>query len=265
MKPMTVPNAPRPANTAALLAPDEPPPFEVVAPSVTSPFLILCDHASRRIPRSLGALGLPDEELGRHIAWDIGVADLGRLLAAELGAWLILQNYSRLVIDCNRQLTHPDSITKKSEDTPIPGNQAVSEAKAQRRALEIFEPYHARIRRELDERTFHGKPPFLIFLHSFTPRYRGIERPWHAGVLSHRDTRMAAPLLEALRNEPGLVVGDNEPYAASAQTDYGIVEHAEHRGLLHVELEVRQDLLVTPGDLAGWSERLARLLRKVAA
>jgi predicted N-formylglutamate amidohydrolase len=243
-----------------LLAPDDPAPFEVVPATPRSRYVITCDHASRRIPRALGTLGLPEHELERHIAWDIGVAELGRKLAAALDATLILQGYSRLVIDCNRPLDRPDSIATSSEDTPIPGNVDISPASARARAAEIFEPYHARIQRELDERRARSQTTLLVLLHSFTPVYRAVGRAWHAGVLHLRDTRLASPVLRALRAEPGLVVGDNEPYAASDLTDYGIVEHGEKRGLLHVELEVRQDLIADDAGTSAWAERLARVL-----
>lgn len=248
-----------------LLGSEDPPPFELVSGTPRSRYVITCDHASRRIPRALGSLGLPDHELERHIAWDIGVADLGQELARLLDATLILQGYSRLVIDVNRSLDRPDSIATTSEDTPIPGNAGVSPEDARARATEIFEPYHACIRRELDERQRRNQPTTLILLHSFTPVYRAVARAWHAGVLHLRDTRLAHPVLHALRAEPGLVVGDNEPYAASELTDYGIVQHAEKRGLLHVELEVRQDLIADAWGAREWAERLARVLHAADA
>jgi predicted N-formylglutamate amidohydrolase len=255
----------KPRRSESLIASDEPPPFEVVEGRTSSPYVIQCDHASNRIPRALGTLGLPERELERHIAWDIGVAAVARPLARALDAWLILQNYSRLVIDCNRPLEHADSIAASSEDTTIPGNRDISPLEAKRRATSIFEPYHSRIVRELDERAKAGTPTILVFLHSFTPTFRGVSRPWEAGVLFHRDRRLAAPLLEALRSEPGLTVGENQPYAASALTDYGLVEHGERRGLLHVELEVRQDLIEHSKGQLDWAERLARLLRVAEA
>jgi predicted N-formylglutamate amidohydrolase len=245
-----------------LLAPDEPLPYEIVEGRDVSPYLVLCDHAGRRVPRALGSLGLKERELDRHIAWDIGASALARRLAGALGAWLILQNYSRLVIDCNRPLTSPDSIAARSEDTWIPGNQEVSRDQAALRAERIFAPYHARIRHELERRAAVGQPSTLIFLHSFTPTFRGVARPWHAGVLYHRDTRVAAPLLAALRRDPALVIGDNEPYAAGPLTDYGIIEHAERRGLPYVEIEVRQDLITDDSGQAVWAERLARSLNE---
>jgi predicted N-formylglutamate amidohydrolase len=254
---------PSDAVSLGLLADDEPPPFEVVNGGPRSPYVIVCDHASRKLPRALGSLGLPARDLGRHIAWDIGAAALARRLREALDGWLILQNYSRLVIDCNRPLTSPDSIVGRSEDTVIPGNQGLSREQAALRVRGIFEPYHARIRRELDERTSRGQASVLLFVHSFTPTFRGVARAWHAGVLYHRDTRLAHPLLSALRREPDLVIGDNEPYAASALTDYGLIEHGERRGLPHVELEVRQDLLGDENGVNAWSERLARLLEHV--
>lgn len=254
-------------RTLRLLADDEPPPYEVVEHAAVdgtapSPYVIVCDHASRRIPRALAGLGLSDSDLERHIAWDLGVAALGRSLAEELGAWLILANYSRLVIDNNRPPGRPDSIARISEDTEIPGNLHVDDQEAQLRAREIFEPYHARIQSELDRRQASGQDTVLVLLHSFTPVFRGQRRTLDAGVLHLDDQRLAAPLLDALRREPGLLVGDNEPYAASQLTDYGLVVHGLARGLLHVELEVRQDLLASEAGKLEWSQRLARLLRE---
>ena len=245
----------------ALLGEYDPAPFRVLQGQAESPYLIICDHAGRSVPRALGSLGLSEAELQRHIAWDIGAAALARRLATELGAWVILQEYSRLVIDCNRPLTSPESIVQQSEDTVVPGNLAISPAQAEARALCVFGPYHARITRELTERASRGQASTLIFLHTFTPTFRGVSRPWHAGVLRNRDGRLAQPLLRALRAEPELLIGDNEPYAASEQTDYGLVEHGERRGLPHVELEIRQDLLSDAEGQEAWAVRLARALR----
>ena len=248
----------------ALLDEDEPSPFEVVEGGPRSPYVVLCDHAGRSLPRALGTLGLPAGELDRHIAWDIGASGLARHLARALDAWLILQTYSRLVIDCNRPLTSAESIVEHSEDTLIPGNQALSRGQAQRRARDIFEPYHARIRHELDRRAAQGDAAVLIFVHSFTPTFRGVARPWHAGVLYSEDARLALPLLAALRREPDLVIGDNQPYAADALVDYGIIEHGQRRGLPHVEIEVRQDLLGEEAGQKTWAQRLALGLEKTS-
>jgi predicted N-formylglutamate amidohydrolase len=154
-------------------------------------------------------------------------------------------------------------VVRASDGTLIPGNVAVTPEDTRLRAQCIFEPYHARIRRELDERSARGRASALIFLHTFTPVLGGSARAWHAGVLHHRDQRLAAPLLQGLRSEPDLIVGDNEPYAASESTDYGLIEHGERRGLPCVELELRQDLLADAPSRAAWSHRLARLLRSV--
>lgn len=242
----------------------DPAPFRVLQGSATSPYIIICDHAGRSVPRALGSLGLSETDLQRHIAWDIGVAPLARRLGAELEAWVILQEYSRLVIDCNRPLDSAASIVQQSEDTVVPGNLAISPSHAQARARCIFEPYHARISRELTERAARGQASVLIFLHTFTPTFRGVSRRWHAGVLHHEDTRLATPVLRALRAEPELLVGDNEPYAASALTDYGLIEHGERRGLPHVELEIRQDLLADAAGQEAWAQRLARILRETS-
>ena len=243
-----------------LLAADEPGPFEVIEGNIRSPYVILCDHAMNRVPRALGSLGLAASELERHIAWDIGASSLARALASKLDAWLILQNYSRLVIDCNRPLTSADSIALHSEDTLIPGNQNLSRTEQTQRARSIFEPYHEQIRCTLDARAANKQSSLLLFVHSFTPRFRGIARPWHAGVLYHEDLRLALPVLRGLRRDSSLVIGENQPYQASKLTDYGLIEHGERRGLPCVELEVRQDLLATRNDQAIWAERLARVV-----
>jgi predicted N-formylglutamate amidohydrolase len=240
----------------------DPAAFRVERPAGASPFLITCDHASRRLPRRLGKLGLSEEDLGRHIALDIGIGGVARQLSEQLDAFLILQSYSRLVIDANRPPGAADSIVGWSDDTPIPGNQGLSAAEVEKRARETFYPYHDRIRRELDERAKAGRTTVLVALHSFTSSLGGRPRRWHVGVLYHRDARLGHLLLELLRHEPGLVVGDNEPYAATDETDYTLVVHGERRGLPHVELELRQDLIADEGGQAAWAARLATLLRR---
>ena len=251
---------------ATLLEEDEPPAFEVEAregggdPDVRSPFVVACDHAGRRIPRRLGALGLPEEVLARHIAWDIGARGVARRLAAALGAVFIGQRYSRLVIDCNRPLEAADSIAASSEQVVIPGNQHVGRDEAEARARAIFHPYHDQIRSELDRRRAAGRPSIFVAVHSFTPVFLGVARPWHVGVLYNRDARLAEPLLGLLRREGDLVVGCNEPYAVSDATDFSVVHHGERRELPHVELEIRQDLITDDAGQIAWAERLARLL-----
>lgn len=238
--------------------------MQLLRASGSSPYLLLCDHAGNRVPRSLGGLGLPDAELQRHIAWDIGAAPLTTLLSEVLDATAVLQRYSRLVIDCNRPLHSPDSIAARSENRLVPGNQQVSAADVEQRQREIFAPYHACIRDQLEARLRRGQTTLLIAIHSYTPVYLGQARPWHAGVLYHRDARLARALGAALRAEPGLLVGDNEPYSVGDDTDYAIPEYGERRGLPHVELEVRQDLIADAAGQQQWAQRLARLLRPIA-
>ena len=194
-------------------------------------------------------------------AGDIGAAAVTRGLAERLDAWAILQTYSRLVIDCNRRPDVPSSIPVRSENTDIPGNVGLGEADAAARRIEIFEPYHAQITNLLDARAKAGRPVLLLAMHSFTPIYDNAARPMHAGVLYNRDPRLSLALLAlCCGEEPGLVVGDNAPYQVSDETDYGVPVHAEPRGIPHVELEVRQDLIADEKGQAEWIERLARLL-----
>jgi len=242
-----------------LLAADEPAAFRVEREHGRSPFVLICDHAGARVPRRLDSLGLPAEELQRHIAWDIGAAEVASRLAALLDAFLILQTYSRLVIDCNRPPGSPQSIVQLSESTRIPGNESVPASEALAREREVFRPYHERICAELDRRKAAQQPGILVAVHSFTPAFHGRQRPWHAGVLYNRDRRLARAVLQALRADPELVVGDNEPYAASDSTDYAIPVYGEQRGLLHVGIELRQDLLDEAGQ-QEWAGRLAQAL-----
>jgi predicted N-formylglutamate amidohydrolase len=241
-----------------LLEPDEPPAYRVERPDGKSPFFLTCDHAGDRVPRKLGSLGVSAADMKRHIAWDIGAAAVTVKLAAALDAFAILQTYSRLVIDCNRRPGVPTSIVRMSEATPIPGNEAVTVEQAALREQEIFRPYHDRIRTELDTR--RHRLTLLISVHSFTPTFHGTPRPWHAGVLYNRDPRLASELLGYLRAEPGLVIGDNEPYSVGDTTDYTIPEHGEKRGIPHVGIELRQDLISTETGQSEWAERLARAL-----
>ena len=247
-----------------LLEADEPPAFRVERPDGKSPYFLTCDHAGRRVPRKLGSLGVSAEDMGRHIAWDIGAAAVAVKLSAALDAFAILQTYSRLVIDCNRRPGLPDSIVRISESTRIPGNEAVSVAEAAAREREIFRPYHDRICAELDTRRAQQRPTLLISVHSFTPRFHGNQRPWHAGVLYNRDARLAIELLRRLQEEPGLVIGDNEPYSVGDTTDYTLPEHGERRGLLHVGIELRQDLVGAEAGQNEWAERLARVLVSIS-
>ncbi len=241
----------------SLLQSGDPAPFEVVNERAGSRFVICCDHAGRVLPRQLGTLGVSPSELERHIACDLGVAELGRALAQRLDAFLILQTYSRLVIDVNRPPGTPDSIVTLSERTEIPGNVGLSAEQCLAREQAIFWPYHRRIEAELDRRDASA---VLIALHSFTPSYKDVARHWHGGILYGRDVRLAQPMLAYLRREDGLVIGDNEPYAVSEQTDYAAIVHGERRGLPYVEVEVRQDLIADAAGCAAWSERLARAL-----
>jgi len=246
----------------SLLAPDEPPPVSVENEHGRSKFILVCDHAGRALPRSVGDLGLSEEDRHAHIAWDIGAAGVARRLARKLDAVLFLQHYSRLVIDCNRPLEAKDSIPETTGGVNVPGNQALRAEERAARAREIFSPYHDRVRMEIEARG--GKPYCFVSVHSFTPVLYGERRRFHAGVLYHDDTRLAAPLLEELRSDQDLVVGDNEPYRASPQTDYSIIEHAQKRGMPYVELEVRQDLIAEPEGQERWAERLMQAILRAA-
>src|ERR1700676_3470974 len=250
-------------DTSLLLGTKDVPPVLEHHAGGRSPFLLTCDHHGRLIPALLGDLGLPASELERHIAWDIGIAGVADALSRDLDAHLIAQRYSRLVIDCNRPPDAPSSIPRISEATVIQGNEGLTQEAAATRRRQIFDPYHRRIAEVIDARLRDGVATALVSLHSFTPVYAGIARPWHIGTLYHRDTRLPPLLLKWLRAEPDLVVGDNEPYAVSDETDYTIPVHGEARGLMNSGIEIRQDLIAEPAGQRQWAGRLARIFGEI--
>jgi len=245
-----------------LLSKTDPPPFIIHHPHGSSPFMLLADHAGQRIPTQLGDLVLPEGEINRHIGWDIGIAAVTIELAQRLDAFAILQPYSRLVIDCNRPLSAASLIVESSDGTWIPANNALNSAQRQQRINAIHTPYHARIAEELDQRQQAQQPTLLLMMHSFTPVMNGMARPWHAGVLYHRQPRFAHLLRAALQAD-GWIVGDNQPYAVSDHSDYAVPVHGEQRGLQHVALEIRQDLISTASGQQAWAARLERILRQL--
>jgi len=246
-------------GTARLLCDGDVAPVREVNVEGHSPFLLTSDHYGRLLPKQLGNLGLTEEELTRHIAWDIGIAGVVERLAVALDGHLVAQRYSRLVIDCNRPPDVAGSIAVVSEATAIPGNEGISADERDARRREIFDPYHRCIDAAIDRRLRTHRPTVLVALHSFTPVYHGTQRPWHIGALYRGDTILPRLLLQHLRAEGDLVVGDNKPYAVSDATDYTIPVHGEARGLINTGIEIRQDLIADPSGQQQWAERLARI------
>lgn len=247
---------------SSLLGADDPPPFTVVNPEASTPLLLLCDHASKAVPKKLARLGLSDADLSRHIGWDIGAAEVARRLSRDLDATLVLSGYSRLVIDCNRRPGHPTSIAPVSDGIEVPGNFNLSEAERAERAEACFWPYHRAIGRAIDAKRAHGLTPALVVIHSFTPSMAGFDRPWHVGILWDDDARLAAPLLEHLRRRDDLVVGDNEPYSGRGEHEFTIGMHGRPGNLPRVSIEVRQDLIADPAGCDRYAEILAPALRE---
>jgi predicted N-formylglutamate amidohydrolase len=244
------------------LGPDDGPPALVLNGDSEAPLVLLCDHASNAIPRSLNRLGLDDSALGKHVALDIGAGELTRRLAEALGVAAVLCQYSRLVIDCNRYLADPTAFQEVSDRIDIPGNRHLTQADRDARVEAIRVPYHAAISRVLAARTRGDQVPGLVSVHSFTPSMNEFRRPWHVGVLWDRDERFAEPMLAHLRRDPDLCVGDNEPYSGRYPADYTVDHHGELRGRPCVSLEIRQDLLLDEAGLNFWTARIASILRE---
>ena len=243
--------------TETWIAADEPPPYEVVNGEGRGRVILTCDHASDRIPRRLGTLGVSAADRKRHVAWDIGAEVVARRLSELLDAPLVLCGYSRLVVDCNRPLDQPEAFVTQSEDVQVPGNRSLGADERAGRADAFYWPYHDAVNRVVGARTGGERPPVLVAVHSFTPVYHGQRRPWHIGVLSRLDRRLAELLLGRLGADSALCVGDNDPYRVALDEDYTIPVHGEIRGLPHALLEIRQDLIAEDRGALGWAERLA--------
>ncbi len=236
---------------------------ELINPHALHPVLITGDHAGNAVPEALANLGLPAGELARHIAWDIGIADLARLLAARLNATAVLARYSRLVIDANRALGEAGLIVEASDGTPVPANLALTDNARAQRITELYWPYHQTIDSQIARLQRRGLIPIVLALHSFTPALKvgTAPRPWHVGVLYGPDLRLANLLLTALKKE-GLTVGANEPYSGVTH-GFGLKVHGVAHGIPHAELEIRQDLITSAEGREVWADRLARVMQSV--
>jgi predicted N-formylglutamate amidohydrolase len=235
---------------------------ETISGRLDCGLLILCDHASNALPPAYGSLGLPEGELARHIAWDIGAAQVTRALAALFDAPAVLTRYSRLLIDPNRGADDPTLVMRLSDGAIVPGNRHVDAAEIALRRERYWAPYRARAGEAIDAMSAAGPPPAIVSIHSFTPVWRGRPRPWQIGLLWDRDERLAAALLSGLAREPGIVVGDNEPYDGALMGDT-LHELGTQRGLAHVLVELRQELIGSPEGAGAWAGVLARALAPV--
>lgn len=224
--------------------------------------VLLCDHARNALPPEYGALGLPPDEFSRHIAYDIGAEGVTRGLAARLQATALFTGYSRLLIDPNRGLDDPTLIMKLSDGAVIPGNRDIDAAERQKRVERYYLPYHTAITREIDSLIALRIRPILVSIHSFTPAWKNVPRPWHAGILWDRDGRLPRLLLDGLRRDASLVVGDNEPYHGALEGDT-LNTHGTKRGLAHALIEIRQDLIADQSGVDEWVDRLALILEPV--
>ena len=255
---------PMEAAEAGLLAVVEPAVYEIFNPEASAPLLLICDHASNFIPRSLASLGLHETQLARHIAYDIGIAEVTRQLARRLDATAMLSGFSRLIVDPNRDPEDPTQIAQIGDGAVVPGNRNLNPAARRARLETFFEPYHEAIEARLDALEAHGSAPAVISVHSFTPVMRGFERPWQVCALWNRDPRLPLPFMDKLR-ALGFTVGDNEPYSGRDRHGYSMHRHPEPRGLANLLIEIRQDQIDTHHGAADWAETLAGVLAEILA
>lgn len=233
-------------------------------PQGRSSILLICEHASRHLPRRYGTLGLGAAELESHIAWDPGALGVARALSGLLDAPLIHATVSRLVLDLNRDPSAPDSITDLSERTTIPGNRDLDAAERARRVREVYDAFHGAVDAFTDARKAAGQARAVVSIHSFTPVYRGVPRPWEIGLIFDRDERYARSVEAGLRQDPALTVGMNQPYSPADRVFHTLDRHAVRRGLAPLMIEIRNDLIRTEDGQSAWASRLAPLLREGA-
>jgi len=226
-----------------------------------SPYVLVCEHASNRLPRALGTLGLAESDLQRHIAWDIGAEQVARLLSRLIDAPLMLQRYSRLAYDCNRPPDSSDAMPEISETTPIPGNRQLSPADRLARISEIYRPFHAAIADLLDGRAAAGARSMVVTIHSFTPVYKGTPRAVELGILHDRDPSLAAKLITSF---PTVAARLNQPYGPEDGVLHTLNLHAAPRGLPHAMIEMRNDLISHERGRDEWAERLSASLAHAA-
>ena len=234
-------------------------PFEILRPQGRGPFVILCDHASNRIPPELNDLGLARAELMRHIAWDIGAAGVTAELSRIFDAPAVLTTASRLVIDCNRHRTAADLIPEQSDGTVIPGNLGLAAPAKADRIERWFDPYHAAVESVIEER----ESPIVLSIHSMTESLGGSPRPWQIAISSHQDRSLADPMLDALRRPDDVVVGDNEPYDLDPAVDFSTPFHAMRRNLRCLQVEFRQDEIGSANAQIDWARRFAGALAAI--
>lgn len=235
----------------------------ITNPDSRGAYVLTCDHASNFIPSEFGMLGLPESELGRHIAWDPGALAVARRMAGAMQATLVETCISRLVLDCNRPLEAPDLVPPLSETTPIPGNERLSQQERQIRIDRCWRPFHDTVETVIEERLARGQETRLVSVHTFNPIYKGVPRQWQIGVIHDEDTRLARPLIGALQAVPGLTVGVNEPYSPADRVYFTLERHARSRGLPCAMIEIRNDEVADEAGQRKWAELLSALLGQI--
>lgn len=256
--------SPNPDGSKTAVGPTIAEAYRILPGDLGSRVLLLCDHANNAFPPGYGTLGLPADQLVRHIAYDIGAAEVTRRLSEQLNAPAAMTHYSRLLIDPNRGTDDPTLIMRISDGAVVPGNRKLAKEEREKRQQQFYDPYHDAIAKLLDDAMAADEIPLIVSIHSFTDNWRGTIRPWHAGILWDQDGRLAVPMLEGLRAAHDLVVGDNEPYTGRLKGD-SMWRHGTMRGLAHCIVEIRQDLIRAEDGQQAWADRLGDILRGLIA
>lgn len=252
-------------SNCQLIGPADPPVFEIHNRNGSAQLIIACDHASAAVPARLDRLGLDSGFFEQHIAYDLGAAAVARRVADLVDARAVLGGYSRLVVDLNRNLSDSSAVPALSDGILVPGNLGLSAGERQERVRALYGPYHEAVGKQLEEILGSRGGAVLVSIHSFTPTLHGIDRPWEMGVLWDADSRLALPLLELLRRDTGIRVGDNEPYSGRHPADYTIDVHGEANGLACAGVEIRQDLIVREQGQERFAQILAGAIKSCLA
>ncbi len=234
---------------------------EIINPDATSDVLLICEHASNHIPSKFNGLGLSEETINSHAAWDIGAFYVAKIMSKLLDATVIAPRFSRLLYDCNRPPSSPTAMPVKSEIYDISGNVNLSKVEKNRRVKEFYLPYSNALNNLLFERTEASRLPIIVTIHSFTPTYHGKRREVEVGVIHDKDSRLAEIFLKICKDDSNLICQVNAPYGQEDGVTHTLSEYAVAKGLHNIMVEIKNDLITEDKGQYEMAEFLASCLK----